>query len=388
MEREATPAQDGPRSAMLKLAQRVTPGMRPPAVASLALALALLVITPPGSAETSSVSIRGSQFAPNALQVVPGDLVVWTNEDSIAHSIVSDNASFAPSAALQQGGQFVQEFPHGGRYTYHCGIHSAMAGVVFVFAGGEATPPPAISSPPENGTVSGIVRVSGNAPTPSGASSGNATQVTVEVQIDGGEWHAAIVTVGSNGARSWTYDWDTRALTDGMHTIVARVTQGERSTLSAPRSLTVANGPAATTPATPGGGFGAAQLVLSPLRVDSPQRPGYVTVALNITNLGSVAGEAFVTLLVNGTRETDSIVTIGAGASEEVSWRVTFERPGSYVLHAALENGARSDAVTLEILAGSGEEGVLEPLPPWLAIAALALSAWLISRRGRWSRGR
>lgn len=66
-----------------------------------------------------------------------------------------------------------------------------------------------ITSPTEGATVSGVVNVQGT------ASANIGTIQKVEVKIDSGSWADA------TGTTSWTYNWDTTSVPDGLHTISA-----------------------------------------------------------------------------------------------------------------------------------------------------------------------
>jgi len=96
-----------------------------------------------GQSTTVTISITGQggrlAFNPNPAVVTAGQLVVFKNNDSVAHHIILDDgtvqtADIAPgqsSAAVAMGTS--------GSPTYHCTIHPGMVGG---FNGSEAEPPP------------------------------------------------------------------------------------------------------------------------------------------------------------------------------------------------------------------------------------------------------
>jgi hypothetical protein len=103
----------------------------------------------------------------------------------------------------------------------------------------DSTPPTVTFSAPQSGsTVSGVATVSGSA-------SDNVGLAAVDVQIDGGAWQAA------SGKASWSYAWDTTAVTNGTHTLVAKATDTGGNTTTASLTLTVSNSPTAA-PSTQG----------------------------------------------------------------------------------------------------------------------------------------
>jgi len=96
-----------------------------------------------GSSTTVTISITGqggrAAFSPNPATVAPGQLVVFKNNDVVAHHIMLDDGTMqttdiapgATSAAVAMGTS--------GSNTYHCSIHPGMVGG---FNGAEVEPPP------------------------------------------------------------------------------------------------------------------------------------------------------------------------------------------------------------------------------------------------------
>ena len=73
-------------------------------------------------------------FAPRALNVMPGDMISWTNEDSTPHTVTAAGAS-APlfdSGPISPGDTFDNIFDMPGEFGYHCSIHLWMTGRVMV----------------------------------------------------------------------------------------------------------------------------------------------------------------------------------------------------------------------------------------------------------------
>jgi plastocyanin len=96
-----------------------------------------------GSSTTVTITITGqggkAAFNPNPATVATGQLVVFKNNDSVAHHIILDDGTMqttdiapgATSAAVAMGTS--------GSKTYHCSIHPGMVGG---FNGADAEPPP------------------------------------------------------------------------------------------------------------------------------------------------------------------------------------------------------------------------------------------------------
>lgn len=93
-------------------------------------------VTPPppipaSKAATHNVTIQNLAFAPATITVNKGDTVVWTNKDSVAHTVTGTAGGPAsPSIAAQ--GTYSFTFPATGTFAYHCTIHPMMTGTVVV----------------------------------------------------------------------------------------------------------------------------------------------------------------------------------------------------------------------------------------------------------------
>ncbi len=77
------------------------------------------------------ISIAGFAFNPDSINVVPGTMVRWTNEDGVEHSSTSDSPLW-DSGLLSTGEQFSYTFNDVGVYPYHCTPHPGMTAVVVV----------------------------------------------------------------------------------------------------------------------------------------------------------------------------------------------------------------------------------------------------------------
>ena len=83
---------------------------------------------PPQSQHRFAVSIMNFAFSPASLTVAAGDTVVWTNNDSIDHTVTSDTGSELGSPQLGSGSTYMHVFSTAGSYTYHCTNHPYMHG--------------------------------------------------------------------------------------------------------------------------------------------------------------------------------------------------------------------------------------------------------------------
>jgi len=96
-----------------------------------------------GSSTTVTITITGqggrAAFNPNPATVMPGQLVVFKNNDSVAHHIMLDDGT-VQTADIGPGGTSVAvAMGTSGSSSYHCSIHPGMVGG---FNGTEVQPPP------------------------------------------------------------------------------------------------------------------------------------------------------------------------------------------------------------------------------------------------------
>lgn len=115
---------------------------------------------PPAPSQQSSslnVDISGFAFSPATITAPVGATVTWTNRDSVAHTITSQNGPFG-SGQLSRGVTFSYTFQESGTFQYHCKNHPSMTARVIVgsggasSSGGQTTPPSAGSSNASSGS--------------------------------------------------------------------------------------------------------------------------------------------------------------------------------------------------------------------------------------------
>ena len=111
---------------------------------SILLALGLLlnptITTISAFSQGDSVSIapraanpeNDQSFVPQFISMPIESTVSWTNDDSIQHTITSDEEGLFVSGPISPGDTFDNTFDTPGEFGYHCSIHPWMTGRVMV----------------------------------------------------------------------------------------------------------------------------------------------------------------------------------------------------------------------------------------------------------------
>ena len=71
-------------------------------------------------------------FVPQFISMPIQSIVTWTNDDSIHHTITSDEEGMFDSGPISPGDTFDNVFDTPGEFGYHCAIHPWMTGRVMV----------------------------------------------------------------------------------------------------------------------------------------------------------------------------------------------------------------------------------------------------------------
>ena len=107
-------------------------------VVVLGVGIGALLFRASSSPAYVSVSITNYSFSPSNVTVKAGTLVLWTNFDSVGHTITFGGhdgmGSGMDSGLMGHMGTYSMAFPEPGVYQYHCDPHPNMTGVVVVTA--------------------------------------------------------------------------------------------------------------------------------------------------------------------------------------------------------------------------------------------------------------
>jgi len=83
---------------------------------------------------TYTVTIRNFTFQPSSLTIKRGTTVTWVNEDSVAHTVTSDDSRFPSSGNLNKAETYQFQFNSPGSFDYHCSPHPFMKAKINVEA--------------------------------------------------------------------------------------------------------------------------------------------------------------------------------------------------------------------------------------------------------------
>ncbi|MGH2349137.1 MAG: cupredoxin domain-containing protein [bacterium] len=81
---------------------------------------------------TATVAMRDFSFEPHEVSIAAGTAVRWVNEDQAPHQIAMEGGRPGSSREIAPGQSHTFTFQQPGTYTYRCGIHPTMLGVVIV----------------------------------------------------------------------------------------------------------------------------------------------------------------------------------------------------------------------------------------------------------------
>jgi plastocyanin len=95
--------------------------------------------------------LEDKAFSPNSINIKPGDMVTWTNNDDTPHVVTSGSGPSDPnlgkdfdsspglSTLISPNQTFDHKFATAGQFPYFCQLHPAMVGEVIVTSGESTT---------------------------------------------------------------------------------------------------------------------------------------------------------------------------------------------------------------------------------------------------------
>ncbi|MEK7353734.1 MAG: cupredoxin family copper-binding protein [Chloroflexota bacterium] len=132
------------------------------------------------------VNLSGFAFSPATITVPVGTPVIWTNKDSVTHTVTSNSGLF-DSGNLARGATFSYTFKEKGTFQYHCNLHPSMTGKIIVVEG-NAVPTGGTTTPPATGGTTTTPSAGGTTTPPptTGATTPSATGGTTTPPATGG----------------------------------------------------------------------------------------------------------------------------------------------------------------------------------------------------------
>jgi plastocyanin len=118
------------------------PSAAPPSAAPASVAPASAAATDAGSGGgvcapssepgTVQAAMTDKAFSPGTIQAKVGDVITWTNRDSVPHTATYKDDPECTTDLLAQGGSGGLMFSAAGTYAFFCKIHADMAGTIEV----------------------------------------------------------------------------------------------------------------------------------------------------------------------------------------------------------------------------------------------------------------
>jgi plastocyanin len=88
---------------------------------------------PPGGGTGNNIGMSGMSFSPASKTVTKGSVVKWTNNDSYAHTVTSNDGITFDSGNIAGNGTYSYTANTAGTFDYHCTIHGmVMSGTLIV----------------------------------------------------------------------------------------------------------------------------------------------------------------------------------------------------------------------------------------------------------------
>ncbi|MBA3750091.1 MAG: cupredoxin domain-containing protein [Nitrosopumilus sp.] len=90
---------------------------------------------------TGASTLTDKAFSPNPVEVKVGQKVIWTNDDTLQHTVTSGSAGSPDSGKefdsgltklLNKGDTFEYTFTTAGEFPYYCQLHPNQVGTVIV----------------------------------------------------------------------------------------------------------------------------------------------------------------------------------------------------------------------------------------------------------------
>lgn len=82
--------------------------------------------------KTHNIAIQSFAFNQKSISIKKGDMIIWTNNDPVPHTVTSDTETVLASPTLNKNKTYSFTFNTIGTFLYHCNFHPSMKGIVVV----------------------------------------------------------------------------------------------------------------------------------------------------------------------------------------------------------------------------------------------------------------
>lgn len=129
---DSSPATSAPTQATQPTAAPPTDAPTTAATAAPTVAAICEDVTDSGAATTVSAAVGGFEWDPPTVEAKVGDVITWTNGDSVPHGVATDDGSCRMTRNMGGGQSRSLQFTTAGEYPFHCTVHPDMKGTLII----------------------------------------------------------------------------------------------------------------------------------------------------------------------------------------------------------------------------------------------------------------
>jgi plastocyanin len=104
----------------------------PTVLPTTAVAATCVDVTDAGEATTVEAGAGGFSWSPDEITAAVGDVITWTNGDSVGHRVATDDGSCRMTSNIRGGASRSLRFTAAGEYPFFCTLHPDMKGTLII----------------------------------------------------------------------------------------------------------------------------------------------------------------------------------------------------------------------------------------------------------------
>jgi len=108
------------------------PTATPTSAPTETIAASCVDVTDAGEPATVEASARSFSWLPGEITAKVGDVITWTNRDSVPHRVATDDGSCLMTSNIRGGGSRSLRFTTAGEYPFFCTVHPTMTGTIII----------------------------------------------------------------------------------------------------------------------------------------------------------------------------------------------------------------------------------------------------------------